>query len=769
MQKKKKHINMSDPSEIDNIKNKVIDLLICVYVFISIPLLVLSLMRTGVTGWKISYFLQIFIVGFFWMIFIFRKKISYKPKALITGIILVTFFVNGIHNFGLLTSGLYFAVLFVVFSFLFMGNRFGFFSLGLIAVVYFTYTFLFYSGQLNYKFDVIGMLGSLNLWISIGLTILITTYTIVFIVRRLENEYQSILEKSLKSEADYRLLFDQANEGVIISTVKGEILLINENFRQMSGYSNEEIKGKQLSDFLLPDDLQKLPIRFDLLMKGETVVSERRATDKAGNIRYIHIKSSILPDGRLQSLIRDITQEKKFEKEIEDERAFAKVLAETMPGVFYIFENYEKLVQWNESLLKVSGYSKDELQKIHPNDLFDNSEYENEGSITELTNNEGSAYFRADLVSKSGERIALYNSSINYRRDGKIYLMGMGYDISKLVIAEKALKNSEVNFRNIYNNTSDAIFIFNHKFEILSANDLFFSLTGLTKDDIDKINVFDYIFEHNALRKVASEVDQVGKGRVVIAEYLIKDKNGRQFPIEVRSRQIIYEGEPAVVTSFNEISARKDLEKQIYTASVKAEEDERGRIAKDLHDGLGPLLSTCKIYLHNIKNAGFSEKETKSFSKLAELINESLTGVKEISNNLSPHILRNFGLEHALKSFIDKFSAYNDLKINAWLNAPERYNEIVEITLYRVCTELLNNTLKHANARNVTIELFKKGKRLYLNYSDDGLGFDYTDKLETQKGLGLFNITTRINSIGGVINFKSEPGKGVLVNIETQI
>ena len=759
----------TDSNEIGNIKNKVVDLLMGFYLIFSIPLFFLSITRSTITGWAVNYSIQCFLFVAFGSLFFFRKKLHYQLKAIVTSIILLTFFITGIHFFGLLSSGIVLLLLISVFSALFIGLAYGYVSLAVLITVFFTYGFLYHLGVLKYSFDVELMLNNNKLWIAIGLINFIASYSIVFIVGRLEGAYIQLLDESKKSEAEHKLLFDQANEGVIITTIDGRILLVNDNFRLMSGYENNEVIGRYLAEMTVPDEINAKPLMFNELEKGQTVVSERRVYDKKGNIRDITIKGNKLPDGRLQFLIKDVSMQKKIEKEIEAEREFGKTLVEAMPGVFYVFENYDKLVQWNDSLLHMSGYTSEEIQKVHPNNLFDNADYENDTDNIGLSYKKGSAYYRADLITKNGLRIPLYNSAISYKRNSKIYMLGVGYDISNLVIAEKALKDSEVNFRNIYNNTSDAIFIYNHDFKILSANERFYDLTGLNPNDIESINFFDFLFNQNALQKVASEVEGVDKGRVVVAEYMIRNQHGRSFPIEVRSRPIIYQGQNAVVTSFNDISARKNLEKQVYTVSVKAEEDERGRIAKDLHDGLGPLLSTCKIYLHNLKNANLSEKESLSFSKLSELINESLTGVKEISNNLSPHILRNFGLEHALKSFIEKLSLYTEISINTNLHTSKRYNEIIEITLYRVVTELINNTIKHAKADNISVSLIEEPHKLLLVYIDDGQGFDYEQKIEQKNGLGLFNMVSRINSVGGNISFKKQPHAGIVVNIEIPV
>lgn len=761
-------LNFED-TQVASIKNKLIDTLLTIYSILCTPLLLFSLSRLSITDWSAAYYFQIIIVVLFLTMSFFRKKLNYKIKAITTSIILFVLFTTGIHTFGLLTSGIVYMLLLALFTSLFFGKKYGYISLLIVVVIFILYGISYNYGMLNYRFDTNKMLSSRILWISIGLTFTTASYTTILIVTRLESAYKTMLKQSLKNEAEYKLLFDQATEGVVITNMKGNILLANENFKIMSGYELDSVIGKNLTDFLLPEDQLNNPIRFNLIVKGETVKSERRVIDKHGNIRFIQIKSNQLPDGRLQSLIRDITEQKNYETTIEAERSFGKKLIETLPGIFYVFENYDKLVRWNDSLQLASGYSAEELQKIHPNILFDSGNHENVGESIIQSNAEGSAFFKTDLITKSGERIPLYNSAVTYSSEGKLYVMGMGYDITELINTEKALKNSEVNFRNIYNNTSDAIFIFNHNFEILSANQRFFSLTGLIEEDLKDVNIFDFIFDQNTLRKVATEIDQVDKGRVVIAEYMIKDLAGRSFPIEVRSRQIVYQGQPAVITTFNDISARKDIEKQIYTVSVKAEEDERGRIAKDLHDGLGPLLSTCKIYLHNIKGTGFNEKEYRSYQKLSELINESLTGVKEISNNLSPHILRNFGLAHALKSFIEKLTVFSEIKIKTALKASNRYDEITEITLYRVATELLNNTLKHAKAHHIVLEIKESDHKLIMHYTDDGIGFEYEKFRKINSGLGLFNINSRINSIGGMLIFKSAKGHGVNVTIETNI
>ncbi len=752
---------------IDIIKDKIINALLIVFAVIALPLLYLSLSRSVVTGWLPVYYLQTVIFIVFLFLFLFRNKLNYKRKALFSSFLLLVLCLSGLQCLGLFSGIMVFFILLAVLTSLFLGRKYGYWALFLIFMSFTTYAALYGFGFLDYRFDLYNMINMRSLWISQGVILIVVAYSIIVIVTRFEIAYNVLLKKSAQRESEYRLLFEQAAEGIVIFNREGNILMVNDYFRRISGYSNHELTGKSILIFF-PEKLHRFvkPVLRKISIRPSSF-SNQVLLHKSGEIRFVDVRSVLLPDGRFQALLTDVTKHKKIKKEIEDKKAFEKSLIETLPGVFYVFESYEMLIHWNQGLLNLSGYDESEIKKIHPNHLFVNAQHEIENSLMWQSRNKDSAFFRADLITRNNEKVPLYHSSISYERNGKIYLMGMAYDISGLVKTEQALKDSQENFKNIYNNTSDAIFIFNHNFELLSANETFFSLTGLKNDDLKKINVFDYVFDYKSLTKVAAAINQSKRGRVIVAEYAIKNVNGETFPVEVRSRRITYKGQPAVVTSFNDISARKNLEKKGYALSVKAEEDERGRIAKDLHDGLGPLLSTCKIYLHNLKNIQFSPKEMNSFVKLSELINESLAGVREISNNLSPHVLRNFGLVHALTVFLDKFSAYNEIMIEKKFDASGKYEEIVEITLYRVATELLNNTLKHSGANKVLVELKEKKGHLFFKYTDNGKGFDF-DAVEKRKhGLGLYNIEARIKSIGASMVYKTEEGKGVKVEIET--
>ncbi len=213
---------------------------------------------------------------------------------------------------------------------------------------------------------------------------------------------------------------------------------------------------------------------------------------------------------------------------------------------------------------------------------------------------------------------------------------------------------------------------------------------------------------------------------------------------------------------------KRENEKKFLSVIIQAEEKERERIAKDIHDGLGPLISTIKMSVSALKKEKVLNESNEILQNLEMVINESIKTLKDISNNLSPHVIENFGLVKALKNFIQKINSSKNLKINfICSDSFPRISRDVEIVLYRVICELFNNTMKHADARIIDITLSQDYKSVYVDYKDDGKGFEMDSLFKSPvTGTGFHNIFSRINSLKGTIETDSEPGKGVRVRIE---
>lgn len=210
---------------------------------------------------------------------------------------------------------------------------------------------------------------------------------------------------------------------------------------------------------------------------------------------------------------------------------------------------------------------------------------------------------------------------------------------------------------------------------------------------------------------------------------------------------------------------RKQNESRILSAILKTEEKERQSFSKELHDGLGPLLSSVKMAVSAVeRDKTYNEGLITNAGKL---IDESITTLKEVSNKLSPHLLKNFGLHKAIKSFINKLNVAETPVVHFNSNVETiRFSFNVEVVLYRVVCELISNTLSHAEANNVYIDLLQEENLLLLKYVDDGVGFDKKQLEEEITGLGYPNIRSRIKSLNGSFDFFTKPGDGIKVTVK---
>ncbi|MCB2221684.1 MAG: sensor histidine kinase [Bacteroidetes bacterium] len=212
---------------------------------------------------------------------------------------------------------------------------------------------------------------------------------------------------------------------------------------------------------------------------------------------------------------------------------------------------------------------------------------------------------------------------------------------------------------------------------------------------------------------------------------------------------------------------RKQNETRVLSAILKTEEKERQNFAKELHDGLGPLLSAVKMTISAI---GRDKDNTKFAGNAEKQIDESITTLREISNKLSPHVLNNFGLLKAVKSFIKNLAIIDNPVIHLNSNLEnKRFAYNIEVVLYRVVCELISNSIKYANANNLYIDLITNEKTISLKFMDDGEGFDTSLLDREHKGLGYANIHSRIRSLNGSIHIFSAPNEGVTVNIQINL
>ena len=216
-----------------------------------------------------------------------------------------------------------------------------------------------------------------------------------------------------------------------------------------------------------------------------------------------------------------------------------------------------------------------------------------------------------------------------------------------------------------------------------------------------------------------------------------------------------------------EVMKQQDLATR---AIINAEENERKRIAAELHDGVGQMMSAAKMNLSAFENdIEFKDEAQKiTFEKLIGLVDESCKEIRSVSHQMMPNALLKSGLASAVKEFLDKIDN-RIIKINLHTEGlRERLDSNVETVLYRVIQECVNNVIKHSGATNLDISLIKDADGIAATVEDNGRGFDINDKQKFE-GIGLKNISSRVAFLKGTVDFDSSPGKGTLVAIHIPI
>lgn len=216
--------------------------------------------------------------------------------------------------------------------------------------------------------------------------------------------------------------------------------------------------------------------------------------------------------------------------------------------------------------------------------------------------------------------------------------------------------------------------------------------------------------------------------------------------------------------------AELEAEKQLTAteAVLKGEEQERTRIAKDLHDGLGGILSGIKYSFTTMKeNLVMTPENQQAFERSMDMLDSSIREMRRVAHNMMPEALVRFGLDTALNDFCNEINQSGALKIVYQSIGMKgiAIDQTTSITIYRIVQELINNTMKHSGATSAIVQLTKSNDQLSLTVEDDGIGFD-TKLLRTNKGIGWVNIQNRVEFLKGKLDINSKEGEGTSVHIE---
>ncbi len=550
-----------------------------------------------------------------------------------------------------------------------------------------------------------------------------------------------------------------------------------EPFKKFAGHiaQNHPDSDKPLYDYGLPvhpDDFSIVQKHFDVLLAGHENTSEYRVISNRGKTH--HLRDHALPirdwsNGkvvRIYGAIQDISLQRKAEEKL---LLMQRAMDSSNNGIV-ITDRKEKdyeIIYANKSFLNMTGYSMEELLGRNPRFLQRND-----------TVQPGLEKLRDALKADQDDHAIVRN----YRKNGELFwnevyispvygkhrkithYIGIQNDVTDRVDMELQLSNSEARLQAIFDNVMDGIIITNQNGEIESLNPSALKMFEYSSETLYGKPI-DTLISTSSTKAEGVEFEKLTQNQ---GEAWGTKSNGNGFPIRMGLSRIKLDHHTLLIFTIQNISESKQAENALRKLSHHldlAREEERSRIAREIHDELGSTLTALKMDLSQLKNKPPDAQENyqQKVAKMEQYIGDAIQTVKKIATDLRPSVLDHLGLLAAIEWQVNNFKKQS--KIDCRLRMPEQLPEIEDqlaTAIFRIIQESLTNIARHAHADRVTLDLGLRTDTLSLSITDNGRGMP-ASKMNDPDNFGLQSMYERARHFGGALDIVSRPNRGCSV------
>ncbi len=462
---------------------------------------------------------------------------------------------------------------------------------------------------------------------------------------------------------------------------------------------------------------------------------------------------------------------------IASEKKYRTVVDNANEGIVITQDGMLKFV--NPQVKEFTGLSQGQsnvgsfLDFIHPDDRQMVIEHHRK----RLAGEEIPEIYNIRMIDQAGEIRWVQNNGVIVEWEGRPATLNFLLDITSRKQALDALAESEEKYRQLFERDSDAVMILDaetQQFE--DANPATLNLFGYSKKEFLGLKVEDISAEKDKTQMAIAEIRDKATASLKIHLRYFRRKDGSSFPGEISAGKFFSAGRQKIIGAVRDITERIRAEEKIRTLSrqqIKVQENERNRIAKYLHDHVAQDLSTLKIGFETLFNEPqkLSPEKKQKISEISQLLQDSISSVRDLSYGLRPAGLDQLGLVRIVYQLCDDFAEKNNLNVDFYSAGIKdlKLDFDTAINLYRLIQEGLNNIRKHARAENVIIRLVASSPNIILRIEDDGQGFDVEHRLAKaleEKRMGLSNMEERVNLLEGKMDIKSQIGRGTRILVE---
>jgi PAS domain S-box-containing protein len=590
----------------------------------------------------------------------------------------------------------------------------------------------------------------------------------------------------------YRRLVESSPDGILLVR-NSRIEFVNPSAARLFGAADPaQILGKSAFDVLHADSQQVMRQRLEQLVRGEVLPpAEEKILRLDGSVGQVEVNSTLLDardGGTIQVILRDIGERQRRESVLrESEERLMLAFAGAQEGVWDWNVETGAVVyspRWKQML----GYADDEIpptvaaweRLLHPDDRARASAL-NEAVGRGQPNYEGE--FR--LRHKDGHYITVLTRGLPIRRDSDgavVRIVGTHLDVTERKRTETALRESEERLTLAFAGAQEGIWDWNLETDGCVYSSRWKQMLGYDEDEIEPhISAWERLV-HPDDRAIADKAhESVARGQSTYeAEFRLRHKDGHYVQILSRGFPVRREAGGTVVrivgTHFDLTDRKKrDAEHartELLAHLVFVQEDERRRIARDMHDQFGEQLTALSLRIALLRDAcGERPDLAAHVAALTDIADRLDRDVDQLVWELRPTALDDLGLRAALANYIQEWAERSNVAAELHTSGlmDERLSSEVETALYRIAQEALNNVAKHSGARRVEVILERRPDCVLLIVEDDGVGFSEGDESKARRGYGLVGMQERAALVGASLEVESTPGKGTTVLVRMAV
>jgi PAS domain S-box-containing protein len=582
-------------------------------------------------------------------------------------------------------------------------------------------------------------------------------------------------EEALRqSETKFATAFRASPHAMTITSLRdGRFIDVNASFERQSGYSREEVLGKTILEVgLWADSADFAEVISSSLKRQKVTGREVRLRTKSGRVVHaIYSVEVIDVKGEPCALAagEDITERLQIERALrESERKF-RLVADTVSSAIWLLQDY-RFVYFNKEFERVTGFTREEILSMNPFDLVE-PDFRAENfarAQARLAGESVPSRYQFAILTKGGERRWIDFSAALTDFNGKPAILASALDITATRRAEQELKEHAMYMDALVSNVPLGIVIKDEHQRVRFCNPAFEHMFQYSQDEIQGRNLDDLIAPHD-WHDAKQLSDVVQDGGVVHTTARRQRKDGTFIDVELYGVKV-FSGKSFLraFAIYQDITERRRSEEKLIAMRhrlSRAQEEERARIARDLHDDTGQRLALLSIDLEQLKQVSMQLKSslTEQLEALVKAASEITSDVHNVSRRLHPSQVELLGLPAAVSNFCKDFAARNGMEI-VFVNSGLRQKppQDAALCLFRVVQEAVRNVQKHSGTHRALVQLDEVTGSMRLRVSDQGAGFD-PDSSELAQGLGLLSMQERLHSLGGELFIHARPGGGTCI------